>query len=131
MSLPDSPSGPPVQRDSDGLSLKAIYNLRFDDRDAARKDEIWKEIARYLQRYIDPSARVVDVACDRGDFIRNVRAGEKWATDLRDVSAHLPPDVRFVQADGLALDDALPNDYFDVVFMSNYLEHLPTNHEVI
>jgi SAM-dependent methyltransferase len=73
----------------------------------------------------------LDVACDRGDFIRNVRAREKWATDLRDVAAHLPEDVRFVQANGLELDKVLPHEHFDVAFMSNYLEHLPSGDAVV
>ena len=47
------------------------------------------------------TAPVLDIACDRGYFIRHVRAGERWATDIRDVSAELPADVHFVQADGL------------------------------
>jgi SAM-dependent methyltransferase len=111
--------------------LEQIYHSRFDENEAAVKDAIWREITAYLQRFFSPDAVVLDVACDRGDFIRNVRAGEKWATDLRDVSTHLPPGIRFVQADGLALGSLLPNSYFDVVFMSNYLEHLPSSSTAI
>jgi SAM-dependent methyltransferase len=95
------------------------------------KDRVWQEITRYLQRYVDAEGVVLDIACDHGDFIRNIRAREKWASDLRDVSGHLPGDVRFVVADGLALADELPNGHFDVVFMSNYLEHLGSNDEVV
>jgi SAM-dependent methyltransferase len=51
--------------------------------------------------------------------------------DLRDVSAHLPPDVRFIQSDGLGLRDVLPSGTFDLVFMSNYLEHLPSADAVV
>jgi ubiquinone/menaquinone biosynthesis C-methylase UbiE len=111
--------------------LQRIYDHRFDRFDAAEKDGVWTEVTAYLQRWIKPGARVLDVACDLGYFIRHVQAGERWATDVRDVSASLGPDVRFVQADGLALSSALPHDYFDVVFASNYLEHLPDPDAVI
>lgn len=111
--------------------LEAVYAQRFGELDAARKDRIWREIARYLQRYVDRDAIVLDLACDRGDFIRNILAGEKWASDLRDVSGHLTNDVRFVREDGLSLTSSLPNGHFDVVFMSNYLEHLPSSEAVI
>ena len=37
------------------------------------------------------------------------------ASDLRDVSGHLPANVKFVVADGLALAAELPNEHFDVV----------------
>ena len=108
-----------------------IYEERFDDADASRKDAMWKVITAYLQRFVDPAGAVLDVACDRGDFIRNILARERWATDLRPVARHLPPDVRFVQANGLELDRALPHGHFDVVFMSNYLEHLPGGAAVV
>jgi SAM-dependent methyltransferase len=73
----------------------------------------------------------LDVACDRGDFIANITATEKWATDIRDVSGHLPPDVHFAQADGLQLHEQVPNQHFDLAFMSNYLEHLPSGDAVV
>ncbi len=111
--------------------LDSIYEQRFDDAEAARKHALWKPICAHLQQYVDSDARVLDLACDRGYFIENISAGEKWATDIRDVSAYLSPAVSFVRHDGLTLDDALPNDAFDVVFTSNYLEHLGSGDEVV
>ena len=112
-------------------SVERVYDRRFSSAEAARKSVVWQELGRYLQRFVPPAAVVVDVACDRGDFIANVEAAEKWATDVRDVSHHLPDEVHFVQADGLSLDDHLPNAHFDLAFMSNYLEHLPSGDAVI
>ncbi|HZM72318.1 MAG TPA: methyltransferase domain-containing protein [Candidatus Polarisedimenticolia bacterium] len=112
-------------------SLDHIYRARFDDRRRAQKAAIWRVLARYLQRYIATDKPALDVACDSGDFIRNVEASERWATDVRDVSAGLPPDVRFVQADGLELASHLPAGHFGTVLISNYLEHLPNGEAVI
>lgn len=111
--------------------LKEIYRLRFEEADMARKEAIWQELGKYLQRYVDPKGRVVDIACDVGYFIRNVRASERWASDIRDVGGALPPDVRFVHASGLELVDVMPNNHFDLAFMSNYLEHLPSTEAVV
>ena len=118
-----------TERSTDDLG--EIYGLRFSEADAQGKDLIWREVTRFLQRFVPPDAVVLDIGCDRGDFIRNIVGGEKWATDLRDVGAQLPPDIRFVKANGLELDRVLPNGHFDVAFMSNYLEHLPTSSDVI
>ena len=112
-------------------SLDHIYRARFDDRRRAQKAAIWRVLAKYLQRYIATDKPALDVACDSGDFIRNVEASERWATDVRDVSAGLPPDVRFVQADGLDLARHLPAGHFGTVLISNYLEHLPNGDAVI
>jgi len=112
-------------------NLDDVYSHRFSDGDAEEKDLIWQEVARFLQRFVPPDAVILDIACDRGDFIRNIAGGEKWATDLREVGDELPPAIRFVRANGLELHHELPNAHFDVAFMSNYLEHLPTSGDVI
>jgi len=111
--------------------LPELYNARFDEREVSAKDAVWREIVGFLGRYIDPAAPVLDLACDRGHFIRFVKASERWATDIRDMEASLPQDIRFVQASGLDLADAVPNGHFGTVFMSNYLEHLESSDAVI
>jgi len=108
-----------------------LYESRFDPGEIRAKEDVWREIVRYLERFIDPDQPVLDVACDRGHFVRWAVSGERWATDIRDVSASLPADVRFVRSSGLDLDKNVPNGYFGTVFMSNYLEHLPTKDAVI
>ena len=111
--------------------LNQVYARRFPPSVADQKSQIWRRIAAYMQRFVDPAGAVLDLACDRGDFIRSIRAAEKWATDIREVRSSLPPGVRFVQADGLSLAALLPSDHFDAIFMSNYLEHLPSSNAVI
>jgi len=74
--------------------LPELYDARFDEREVSAKDAVWREIVRFLQRYIDQSASVLDIACDRGHFIRFAHASERWATDIRDVRDALPPEIR-------------------------------------
>lgn len=111
--------------------LPELYDARFDEREVSAKDAVWREIVRFLDRYIDAASPVLDIACDRGHFIRWVTATERWATDIRDVRSSLPEDVRFVQASGLELAGTLPEAHFGTVFMSNYLEHLESSDAVI
>ena len=113
------------------IVLKEVYEQRFSHEDQVGKEAIWRELGRFLQRYIEPGARVVDIACDLGYFIGNIRAAERWATDIRDVGGSLPEDVHFVQASGLELAEVLPNNHFDLAFFSNYLEHLPSTEAVL
>lgn len=111
--------------------LTRAYSLRFSAKEQQNKHEVWREITAYLQQWIDEGHAVLDLACDAGHFVRNVRAADRWAVDVRDVSAELPPDVRFVQCDGLAIGQRLPHRHFGTVFMSNYLEHLPSSKTVL
>lgn len=118
-------SAPPAEH------LDEVYARRFRASEHAHKERLWPPIVRYLSRWIEPTAPVLDIACDRGYFIRNVAAADRWATDLRDVRADLPPDVTFVRANGLDLQTLLPRAHFGAIFMSNYLEHLPSADAVI
>lgn len=103
------------------MDLDTLYGDRFDGEAERRKDAIWREICAHLQRYIPTDSSVLDVGCDRGYFIRHIRARERWATDSRDMREALPEDITFVRADAerLALDRR-----FDRIFISNLLEHL-------
>jgi SAM-dependent methyltransferase len=114
-----------------GSDLDELYRHRFDEGDHRAKERIWPPIVQFLQRFVDADAPVIDIACDRGYFIRNVHARERWGSDVRDVSRDLGPGIRFVLADGLALADVVPTGHFGTVFMSNYLEHLPDASAVI
>jgi SAM-dependent methyltransferase len=99
--------------------------------EAQAKDRIWRPLGRYLQRWVPLDGVVLDIASDRGHFINNIVAAEKWASDVRDTSDAFGSDVRFICSDGLRLLDLLPASHFDCVFMSNYLEHLQSSELVI
>jgi SAM-dependent methyltransferase len=124
---------PPIRRSAaDAAGPGSIYDLRFGERERSAKEGVWLEICRFLQRrYIPETSKILDVGTDVGYFIRNIRGAERWASDLRDTSASMDDGVQFIQSDGLTLADAAPNDYFDIVFMSNYLEHLDSAESVI
>lgn len=111
--------------------LDQLYQVRFDEREVSAKQVVWEEIARYLQRFVDPALPLLDLACDRGHFVRSIHARERWAADIRDMRTVLPDDVRFEQAAGLDLASVLPAAFFGTVFMSNYLEHLGSAAAVI
>ena len=128
---PGAESGPEAGTTPPPIVLKEVYEQRFDAADHASKEAIWRELGGFLQRYIAPDARVLDIACDLGYFIRNIRARERWATDIRDMGGTLPADIHFIRASGLDLADVLPNDSFDLAFFSNYLEHLASTEAVL
>ena len=108
-----------------------MYEQRFLNADADEWRGIWRELSRFLQRYVPGDATVLELACDRGGFINHIKAAERWAVDVRDVRKHLDPDVTFLQGDGLHLDDRVASSSIDVVFMSNYLEHLESAQAVV
>ena len=116
---------------TEGTELDGIYDRRFGSAEASARARLWAPITEFLGQWIPRHGRVLDVACGDGQFIRHVAAADRWATDVRDCSLLLGGDITFVQVDGLHLATAVPVGSFDVVFASNYLEHLPTPDAVL
>ncbi len=73
--------------------------------------------------------RLLDPAAGRGEFIATAPAAERWAVDAVE---HGPdgdvPGVRKIVSEIGEAD--LPLDYFDGIFVSNFLEHLESQEAV-
>ena len=110
----------------DGSQLAELYKIRFPDEKLERKNAIWKIIcASFIQQFINPHSTVIDIACGYGEFLNNIGAQRKIAVDMNpDAKSFLNPDIEFYQCNALAIDRNLTG-VADVVFTSNFLEHLP------
>lgn len=111
--------------------LQEQYRRRFHEAQAYR-DGVWRAILDgFLQAQIGENQSVLDLGCGWGEFSRNVRAGKKFAMDLNpDARSYLGDDVSFLQQDcsqpwQMPDGSALPDASLDVVFSSNFIEHLP------
>ena len=105
--------------------LQRIYNRRFSQT-AACRHRVWKVLAAsFFSRWIAPDATVLDLGCGYGEFINNIRAKEKLAMDLNpDAPKHLAREVRFFEQD-CSGTWPLAEGTLDIVFTSNFFEHLP------
>jgi SAM-dependent methyltransferase len=105
--------------------LSKIYHRRFA-RTAAYRNRVWEVLTRqFFTRWVSASDAVLDLGCGYGEFINNIAAGRKFAMDLNpDAPSHLAPQVEFIKQD-CASEWPLPPDSLDVVFTSNFFEHLP------
>ncbi|HEY1944472.1 MAG TPA: methyltransferase domain-containing protein [Roseiarcus sp.] len=110
--------------------VATIYRDRFENSGLERRDKVWKVLCRYFfQERIPENATVIDLACGYGEFINNILAGRKFAVDLNpDAARYLSPTVihRQLRATELA---SLGSEFADVVFTSNFLEHLQSKQE--
>jgi SAM-dependent methyltransferase len=110
--------------------VAGLYRNRFSQTGIDRRVRVWKVLCRYFfDRRVPKGATVLDLACGYGEFINNVSAGRKIAVDINpDAAQHLHPDVAFfnVTANDLSL---VGRGVADVVFTSNFLEHLHSKRE--
>jgi SAM-dependent methyltransferase len=106
-----------------------IYRYRFRDTDQGDRAAVWREIAAFIYRELDRPQRVLDPAAGRGEFINAVPARERWAVDrvVHDEGT-FEDGVRLLVADVFEAD--LPAEHFDAVWVSNFLEHLPSQETV-
>jgi 2-polyprenyl-3-methyl-5-hydroxy-6-metoxy-1,4-benzoquinol methylase len=115
-------------RQLDGINYERLYSCRFRDIDGDRRQAVWQEIAQYIHRVMGRPDRVLDPAAGRGEFITAVPAAERWGVDL--VNHGVPGSARVKMIIADILDADLPDEYFDGVFVSNFLEHLPDQNAV-
>lgn len=93
---------------------------------AEYRDRVWGVLTkRFFQSFISESASVLDLGAGHGEFIRNIAASEKIAMDLNpDCQKFVGPSVRVLLQD-CSLSWPMAPDSLDVVFTSNFFEHLP------
>lgn len=102
------------------------YELRFANTQQYR-DDVWKILTReFFQRYIPVHARVLDLGCGWGEFINNIAAAKKYGMDLNpSAKERLDSAIQFLNQDCTAAWE-LPDRSLDVIFSSNFFEHLPS-----
>ncbi len=115
---------PNVPAGMGGLDYRRLYEFRFRDVEQRARQTVWNEIGPFVWERMGRPARVLDPAGGRGEFLNAIAADERWLVDLIDYPHRdTVPEVKVVIGDVLSLD--LPRDYFDGIFVSNLLEHLP------
>jgi SAM-dependent methyltransferase len=112
------------------VELKRIYDVRFTGKEEYR-NQVWQVlVSKFFSRWIDPGDAVLDVGCGYGEFINNVVAREKYGIDLNPSSVeHVDRKVRLIQQD-CTKPWPLRDSSIDVVFSSNFFEHLPTKQDL-
>lgn len=117
---------------SEKADLEALYKARFPSGELASKHALWKVLcAHFFQKFIDSEGTVVDIGAGYCEFINNIRAKRRIAVDLN-------PGVRDFADSGVELINEsctairnLDDECADAVFMSNFLEHLPSKDLVL
>ncbi len=107
-----------------GVDVQSIYERRFADSLAFRR-QMWEVLCReFFQRHVDQAGTVVEIGAGYCEFINHIRARRKIAVDLNpDTQRHAAADVEVILSSTSRVE-TLPDGMADVVFASNFLEHL-------
>ena len=106
--------------------LEQIYRLRFSGAAEYRR-RVWKELtSRLFSKWVPPESTVLDLGCGYCEFINHISARKKFGMDLNpDAARNAAADVTIVQQDCSQPWSLMPGS-IDVVFTSNFFEHLPS-----
>lgn len=111
-------------------TLKTEYNSRFKENTDYR-DRVWKILCNdFFSNYIAADSTLLDLGAGWGEFSRNIAAAKKYSMDLNpDCGEKVEGYSEFIQQD---CSEAWPleSGTLDVVFTSNFLEHLSSKHAI-
>jgi hypothetical protein len=112
--------------DGERHSTDRLYQARFSDDERIRKRELWRVLCQsFFQQYVRIDDVVLDLGAGYCEFINHIRCGTKYAVDLNpDTPAHASADVRVISTMSSSLG-MFSDGSVDVVFASNFFEHLP------
>jgi SAM-dependent methyltransferase len=106
--------------------LSRAYELRFGANHDYRR-AVWRVLTtEFFQPLIGRNRTILDLGCGWGEFINQIQGARKFGMDLNPESRrYVDPDVEFLEQN-CAEPWKVPAGSLDVVFTSNFLEHLPT-----
>lgn len=104
--------------------LEAIYERRFSP-EVKFRQQMWQVLCTdFFQAYVPQNSYILELAAGYCEFINHIKAARKTAVDLNPTAQECAnPDVKVVlsSAANLVAIDSLSQD---IVFTSNFLEHL-------
>jgi len=121
----------PESRGLTGAQLSRLYQQRFTEKELRFKEGMWKIFCEeFFQDYVESTDTVVDLGAGTCEFINAIHCADKIAVDLNpDVERNIR-DGKAVIASSSAMDE-IPTGSIDVVFTSNFFEHLPNKEELV
>ena len=111
------------------IDYQRLYSYRFRNVQQSRRDKVWAAIAPAIYERLERPRCVLDPAAGRCEFLNAVPAAERWGVDAVN-HAQMARDVntKLIVSEIMSAD--LPINYFDGIFISNFLEHLHSPDEV-
>ncbi len=112
--------------DSRSTELQQEYQQRFQGADQYR-DAVWRILCNdFFSAYIAHEDVLLDLGAGWGEFSRGIKARNKYAMDLNpDCGERVAGHSTFLHQDCSTVWP-LEDGALDVVFTSNFLEHLPS-----
>lgn len=113
------------------ITVKHVYRHRFSPSENEYRKHIWRIVCEsFLQQFISATDTVIDVGAGYCEFINTISCRRKIAVDINpDTKKRAAKNVRVITNTIQKVPKSLLGTA-DIVFMSNFLEHLNSKDEV-
>lgn len=114
------------------INFSNCYKNRFSQKERIKKNIMWRVLCIfYFQKYISKKDTVIDLGAGYCEFINNIACARKIALDINpDTKRVANKNVEVINKNIFELPKKFDNS-IDVVFLSNFLEHLNTKDEIL
>ena len=109
-----------------------FLDIRFSEKERHKRNRVWQVLCKdFFQQFVDKDQSVLDMGAGCCEFINNIVCGKKYALDANQGSLqYANPDVNVLTGKGAQASELLKGEKVDVVFFSNFLEHMRSKDEV-
>lgn len=108
------------------MDMREIYRMRFTESDKEKKAKMWQVLVKhYLQQFVKKDFAVLDLGAGHCEFINSIACGKKYAADVNpEVKNYAGAGVEALICKSTEIS-TVPDNSIDLVFASNFFEHLP------
>lgn len=112
-------------------AITKLYELRFN-KEIDKRYAIWKILCTdFFQKYVKKTDTVCDIGAGYCEFINNIKAKHKIAVDINpSIKKYAKKNVKTIICSGTKMPKNMTAKV-DLVFASNFFEHLPTKEALV
>lgn len=109
-----------------------FLDIRFSEKERRKRNLLWKVLCRdFFQQFVGQEDAVLDMGAGYCEFINNIVCRKKYALDFHQTTArYANPDVRVLTGTSTQASELLQQEAVDVVFISNFLEHMQSKDDI-
>ena len=114
-------------------NTQGFLEIRFDERVLEARNRLWNVLCTdFFQQFVRPEDAVLDMGAGYCEFINNIKCRKKYALDVDErPMRYARKDVQVLIGESTNAAALLKGEEVDVVFMSNFLEHIPTKDKLV
>lgn len=114
------------------ISISDCYRRRFDSKENETRGKLWKILCEtFLQKFIQEDDAIMDIGAGYCEFLNNIKCKRKIAVDINpDTKKFAAKDIEVLRVQLGGIPQKFDKN-IDVVFMSNFLEHLNSKDDIL